>query len=162
MKTHLSLPSMLRIRNETPAVQAALLAAPLALAGAALLAGWWWRQQRGAPARGPSQDWLRRLVTNLEMDTSRHEVLAFIRDTLLGLRKPDVLKLLGEPSAAADGGVIVADPAPARQKLADHWYYRLDRLSAGQGDRGDSALVVEFDESDRAADAQFLVPARRR
>lgn len=161
MKTHFSLPSMLRMRNETPTVQTALLAAPLALAGAALLAGWLWQGRSRSPRRRPRGDWLRRMVTNLDVDTTRHEVLAFIRETLVGLDKTSVRKLLGAPAAAADEGLIVAEPEPARQKLADHWYYRLDRLSTPREAPG-AALVVAFDDEDRAADAKFLLPRQRR
>ena len=53
--------------------------------------------------------------------------------------------------------MIVAEPGRARQEVADHWYYRLDRLSPRHHKPG-AALVVEFDEKDRAAGAQFLVP----
>ncbi len=156
MSRHFSLPSLLRLKNETTAVQAALLA-PVAIAGAALLAGWLWRNTR-RQERGAAGDWLARLVTGLDVDASRHEVLGFVRDTLLGLDKRAVRKLLGAPAAAADGGTIVAEPETARQRLADHWYYRLDRQ--GRTDLG-AALMVAFDEHDRAADARFLLPPRR-
>jgi len=147
---------MLRLRNETPGVQPALAAVPLAILGGVALAAWWWRR-RGTGGQRPAGDWLRRVVTNLEVDDGRHEVLRFVRDTLAGLGKAEVRRLLGAPSAAGEEGVIVAEPGRARQAVADHWYYRLDRLSAAGQEPG-AALVVEFDEANRASNAKFLIP----
>lgn len=135
-------------------MRSALAAAPVVVA-AALVAGWWWSR------RGRSGDlWLRKLVMSRELETGGHEVLGFISDTLCGLDKKNMRKLLGRPAAAGDGGVIVEEPAAARQELADCWYYRL-HVEPGEADAG-AALVVEFDEEDRASDARFLIPARRR
>jgi hypothetical protein len=73
------------------------------------------------------------------------------------LGKAEVRRLLGAPAAAADEGVIVAHPGRACQAVADHWYYRLDQSSPAPREPG-AALVVEFNESDRATDAKFLMP----
>ena len=151
MRTVLPLPAMLR--RSGPALQAARVA-PLAMAGAAALAVWWWQSRRRGPGERPGA-WLRQVVTSRQLEGGRHEVLAFIRQTLIGLGKAEVRRLLGVPTAAGEGGMIVAAPGKARQEVAEHWYYRLDRLSPERG----SALVVEFDKANRAADAKFLVSA---
>ncbi len=137
--------------SRLPAGSSALLAAPLAVAGAALLAAWMWR--RSQRARGGA--WLREAVAGYELDPSRHELAAFIRETLIGLGKHDVRRLLGAPSAAASGGMIVSRPEPRGQTAAGRWYYRLSQAPR-QDDPG-TALVVDFDASDRAVDAAFLV-----
>lgn len=142
-----------------PALRAAIATAPVVV-GAALLAGWLWSSRRRAGSHAGDQ-WLRKLVMSLEVDSARHEVLAFIRDTLVGIDKKNVRKLLGQPAAAGDDGMVFEEPAAARQELADCWYYRLNAAAPGEEDAG-AALVVEFDPQDRASDARFLIPAARR
>lgn len=128
-----------------------LLLAPLALAAAAAI-GWWVSRRN----ERREDVWLRRMVISGELDPEQHEVLAFIRKTLLGLSRRSVRRLLGSPSAAGEQGLIVDSPTRARQQVADIWYYRLDRAQPASG----AALVVEFDD-DRAREASFLAGSRK-
>jgi hypothetical protein len=148
-------PTSPRPDSRSPGARTVLAAMPLATLGAAALMAWWWRRRSAGP--GSSSDWLRRVMAGLEVDDSRHEVLRYIRQTLAGLGKAEVRRLLGAPTAAADEGGIVAKPGRSRQAVADHWYYRLEPSSPAPQAPG-AALVVEFNASDRASDAKFLLP----
>ena len=148
-------------QNDSAIPPAALIAVP-AVAGLALVAGatWWLRRRSAKKSRPtPQAQWMRKLVTNLDLDTARHEVLGFVRDTLVGLDKRGVRGLLGPPAAAAEHGVITSDPPPARQDVAEQWYYRLENVVP---DRRDGAsLVIDFGDDDAADDARFLLPPKK-
>ena len=147
--------------TESALPQTALIAVP-AVAGLALVAAatWWVRRRsarRSAPT--PQSQWMRKLVANLDLNTARHEVLGFVRDTLVGLDKGGVRSLLGPPAAAAERGVIVGDPPPARQDVAEQWYYRLENLDPER--RDGASLVIDFGDDDAADDARFLLPPKK-
>ena len=146
-------------RNDRLAAKtAALVAVPVVAAGALLFGGIWLLRRRSAKKPLPQTQWMRKLVTNLDLDTARHEVLGFVRDTLVGLDRGEVRRLLGPPAAAAEQGVIAAGPTPTHQDVAGQWYYRLEQVDP---DRQDGAsLVVDFGDDDTADDARFLLPPR--
>jgi hypothetical protein len=150
MQIRIPAPPKLAHAPHRPTLRAALVAAPLAL-GAALVAGWWLNRRMGAKG---GDAWLRRMVRSRELDPSKHEVLAFIRKALLGLRRHSVRRLLGAPTATGDEGVIVESPGRRQERVAEAWYYRMGD-SAEVGREG-AALVVEFDDKGRAANARFL------
>ena len=162
-KSNFSLPSWLRLKNETTPVQAALLSAPMLAAGLAAIGLYLWtRRGRHGGAHVPpgAGDWLQRVIAGAEVGTAGREVLAFVRDSVVGLDKRQVRRLLGAPSAAGEMGLIVAAPPPARQAVSDRWYYRLDEMAPPPARSPGAAFVVEFDGRDRARDAKFLLPPR--
>ena len=140
-----------------PGARKAAVAVPVAVAVAGAL--WWWRTARQKSHRRQMRQglWLRQLFEGVELETAGHELLAFIRDTLLGQRRSDLLRLLGHPQAGGDDAAVFADPPRDRERSANRWYYRLDRVPGSRQPSG-AALVVEFDDRDKVNDARFLLP----
>lgn len=144
--------SHLRQDNDLPA-----WLIPACLTGAAGIAAlaWWLHGRRPAGERGTG--FIRKLLDTVDLDTADHDVLAYIRDSLLGHRRRDIRHLLGDPQAAADGPATYTQPGSRRRDAARRWYYRLDRLESAPHRQG-AALAIDFEESDRVRDARFLVP----
>lgn len=134
---------------------------PACVAGAVGTAAvlWWMKGRKGSRAAG--MDFVRKLLNSVDLDPTRHELLALIRDSLIGHRRRDVQSVLGSPQAAADGAAIYSKPSQSRREAASRWYYRLDRLESTPQRRG-AALVIDFEENDKVRDARFLVPPEAR
>ncbi len=119
---------------------------PLATAGiaAGALAGRWFGSRRSRPPKPRPKTW----VDALGRAAIHPATLAVLKQSLLGIDRKAVLRLLGPPAASASTAGAVRAPAGDQFRAAKTWYYPLD-------DEKKVAMAVTFDR-DRATDAAFL------